>query len=132
MYNPEYLERPYVVVLNKIDLPEVCSFFLPPSLWFKYYLLISYYAVKDCPVHEAPIIVGAGEGYNYIYSVLTLAPQGEGLFMFTRTWDHLVTRILTLHQGSSSFLFSCNMQNLRCVTNMSGNYNFRQKTGFHH
>ncbi|KAL5975082.1 hypothetical protein ACLOJK_031758 [Asimina triloba] len=22
MYNPEYLERPYVVVLNKIDLPE--------------------------------------------------------------------------------------------------------------
>ncbi|PIA52848.1 hypothetical protein AQUCO_01000607v1 [Aquilegia coerulea] len=25
MYNPEYLERPYVVVLNKIDLPEVCA-----------------------------------------------------------------------------------------------------------
>ncbi|PNX71769.1 GTPase OBG, partial [Trifolium pratense] len=23
MYNPEYLERPYIVVLNKIDLPEV-------------------------------------------------------------------------------------------------------------
>ena len=23
MYNPNYLERPYVVVLNKIDLPEV-------------------------------------------------------------------------------------------------------------
>jgi hypothetical protein len=23
MYNPEYLERPYVVVLNKIDLPKV-------------------------------------------------------------------------------------------------------------
>lgn len=29
MYNPKYLERPYIVVLNKIDLPEVCSF---PSL----------------------------------------------------------------------------------------------------
>lgn len=26
MYNPNYLERPYVVVLNKIDLPEVCAF----------------------------------------------------------------------------------------------------------
>ncbi|KAF6154009.1 hypothetical protein GIB67_026663 [Kingdonia uniflora] len=25
MYNPEYLERPYVVVLNKIDLPEACD-----------------------------------------------------------------------------------------------------------
>ncbi|KAG5246415.1 GTP-binding protein [Salix suchowensis] len=25
MYNPEYLERPYVVVLNKIDLPEARS-----------------------------------------------------------------------------------------------------------
>ena len=25
MYNPEYLERPYVVVLNKIDKPEVCG-----------------------------------------------------------------------------------------------------------
>jgi hypothetical protein len=25
MYNPEYLERPYIVVLNKIDLPEVCA-----------------------------------------------------------------------------------------------------------
>lgn len=24
MYNPDYLERPYVVVLNKIDLPKVC------------------------------------------------------------------------------------------------------------
>jgi GTPase involved in cell partitioning and DNA repair len=23
MYNPKYLERPYVVVLNKIDLPKV-------------------------------------------------------------------------------------------------------------
>lgn len=23
MYNPEYLERPYIVVLNKIDIPEV-------------------------------------------------------------------------------------------------------------
>lgn len=23
MYNPEYLERPYIVVLNKIDLPQV-------------------------------------------------------------------------------------------------------------
>ena len=23
MYNPQYLERPYVVVLNKIDLPKV-------------------------------------------------------------------------------------------------------------
>jgi len=23
MYNPDYLERPYVVVLNKIDLPQV-------------------------------------------------------------------------------------------------------------
>ncbi|KAL6960245.1 hypothetical protein U1Q18_044338 [Sarracenia purpurea var. burkii] len=22
MYNPEYLERPYIVVLNKIDIPE--------------------------------------------------------------------------------------------------------------
>lgn len=26
MYNIEYLERPYVVVLNKIDLPEVCPY----------------------------------------------------------------------------------------------------------
>lgn len=26
MYNPEYLERPYIVVLNKIDLPEVCPY----------------------------------------------------------------------------------------------------------
>lgn len=25
MYNPEYLERPYIVVLNKIDLPQVCG-----------------------------------------------------------------------------------------------------------
>ncbi|KAL5705619.1 hypothetical protein ACHQM5_023901 [Ranunculus cassubicifolius] len=25
MYNPKYLERPYVVVLNKIDLPGVCD-----------------------------------------------------------------------------------------------------------
>ena len=25
MYNPDYLERPYIVVLNKIDLPEVCA-----------------------------------------------------------------------------------------------------------
>ncbi|KMZ72865.1 GTPase obg [Zostera marina] len=25
MYNPNYLERPYVVVLNKIDLPEACD-----------------------------------------------------------------------------------------------------------
>jgi hypothetical protein len=25
MYNPNYLERPYIVVLNKIDLPEVCA-----------------------------------------------------------------------------------------------------------
>ncbi|KAJ3669873.1 hypothetical protein LUZ60_010197 [Juncus effusus] len=25
MYNPNYLERPYVVVLNKIDLPEACE-----------------------------------------------------------------------------------------------------------
>jgi len=32
MYNPEYLERPYIVVLNKIDLPEVCSFLLLPSI----------------------------------------------------------------------------------------------------
>lgn len=23
MYNPDYLERPFIVVLNKIDLPEV-------------------------------------------------------------------------------------------------------------
>lgn len=31
MYNPDYLERPHVVVLNKIDLPEVsgCTFFPP-------------------------------------------------------------------------------------------------------
>lgn len=28
MYNPNYLERPYVVVLNKIDLPEVCAFMI--------------------------------------------------------------------------------------------------------
>lgn len=27
MYNPNYLGRPYVVVLNKIDLPEVCAFY---------------------------------------------------------------------------------------------------------
>lgn len=26
MYNPEYLERPYIVVLNKIDLPGVRGF----------------------------------------------------------------------------------------------------------
>ncbi|KAJ0750862.1 putative P-loop containing nucleoside triphosphate hydrolase [Helianthus annuus] len=25
MYNPEYLERPYVVVLNKIDIPEAMN-----------------------------------------------------------------------------------------------------------
>lgn len=25
MYNPDYLERPFIVVLNKIDLPEVCG-----------------------------------------------------------------------------------------------------------
>lgn len=24
MYNPDYLERLYIVVLNKIDIPEVC------------------------------------------------------------------------------------------------------------
>ena len=24
MYNANYLERPYIVVLNKIDIPEVC------------------------------------------------------------------------------------------------------------
>lgn len=30
MYNPDYLERPFIVVLNKIDLPEVSGtvFFL--------------------------------------------------------------------------------------------------------
>lgn len=32
MYNPEYLERPYIVVLNKIDLPEVRSFLLLTSM----------------------------------------------------------------------------------------------------
>lgn len=34
MYNPSYLERPYIVVLNKIDLPEVPAVYLklmPPS-----------------------------------------------------------------------------------------------------
>lgn len=25
MYNPDYLERPYIVVLNKMDLSEVCA-----------------------------------------------------------------------------------------------------------
>ena len=35
MYNPEYLERPYVVVLNKIDLPEV-SPYTASTLCFKY------------------------------------------------------------------------------------------------
>ena len=30
MYNPNYLERPYIVVLNKIDLPAVCVFDFPP------------------------------------------------------------------------------------------------------
>lgn len=24
MYNPNYLERPYIVVLNKVDIPKVC------------------------------------------------------------------------------------------------------------
>lgn len=28
MYNPNYLERPYVVVLNKTDLPEVRAFMI--------------------------------------------------------------------------------------------------------
>lgn len=28
MYNPDYLERPYIVVLNKIDKPEVSSIVL--------------------------------------------------------------------------------------------------------
>lgn len=27
MYNPDYLERPFIVVLNKIDLPEVSGIF---------------------------------------------------------------------------------------------------------
>lgn len=41
MYNPAYLERPYVVVLNKIDLPEVCS--VAANMWVKCYLLISFF-----------------------------------------------------------------------------------------
>jgi hypothetical protein len=32
MYNPQYLERPYVVVLNKIDLPKV---HLNSLIWVK-------------------------------------------------------------------------------------------------
>lgn len=28
MYNPDYLERPYIVVLNKIDIPRVSSIVL--------------------------------------------------------------------------------------------------------
>jgi GTPase involved in cell partitioning and DNA repair len=31
MYNPQYLERPYVVVLNKIDLPKVFFSYLSLS-----------------------------------------------------------------------------------------------------
>ena len=59
MYNPEYLERPYIVVLNKIDLPEVCSFLLVPSM------------------HQAPITVGSGEGQTYP----ALPTRQEGLFL---------------------------------------------------
>jgi len=50
MYNPAYLERPYVVVLNKIDLPEVCS--VGANMWVKCYLLISFYLEKGWSMHH--------------------------------------------------------------------------------
>ena len=50
MYNPAYLERPYVVVLNKIDLPEVCS--VGANMWVKCYLLVSFYLEKGWPMHH--------------------------------------------------------------------------------
>lgn len=49
MYNPEYLDRPYVVILNKIDLPEVCG--IGASMWVTCYLLISFYFEKGGTVH---------------------------------------------------------------------------------
>lgn len=39
MYNPDYLERPYIVVLNKIDIPKVC-FFLHFFFLFSFFLAI--------------------------------------------------------------------------------------------
>jgi len=72
MYNPAYLERPYVVVLNKIDLPEVCR--VAANMWVKCYLLISFFLKRD--------------GQCIIWSVIVLFRDGH---VYSRNMQNSVT-----------------------------------------
>lgn len=68
MYNPDYLERPYIVVLNKIDLPEVCgSGFLFQFFWSLVVLLSLY---------EFPDLINL-VSYRYDDKRLLIAVSGE-------------------------------------------------------
>lgn len=72
MYNPDYLERPYIVVLNKIDLPQARDRL--PSLT-EQILKIGQDSVPEsvgqraCPEDTAPVLSTSVENENVLPSV---------------------------------------------------------------
>ncbi len=69
MYNPQYLERPYVVVLNKIDLPKVL--YLKPVVFYFYYNPL----MKILPLGML--------GFHTVYALLFIPLVGPRQAIFT-------------------------------------------------